>query len=155
MKGVQCFLWCFEKCLKFLNKNAYIQIALMRTNFCVSAKNAFWLILNNAIRFAAVAILGSIIHRIGFLFITAATTILGYLMLDLMFPEVNPIMPILLYVAIGYLVSTLFMNVFGLAVDTSLQCFIALSEMDVDSDRVPGPLCRLAPAPRKEVWGNK
>ena len=28
------------------------------------------------------------------------------------------------YVAVGYLVSQLYMNVFGLAVDTILQCFI-------------------------------
>ena len=26
LKAVQCFLWCVEKCIKFLNKNAYIQI---------------------------------------------------------------------------------------------------------------------------------
>jgi len=30
LKGVQCCLWCFEKCIKFLNKNAYIQIALLK-----------------------------------------------------------------------------------------------------------------------------
>merc|ERR1719188_2460721 len=27
-KVVGCCIWCFEKCVKFLNKNAYIQIAL-------------------------------------------------------------------------------------------------------------------------------
>ena len=38
-------------------RNAYIQIALMGTNFCTSAKNAFFLILRNAFRFGTVAIL--------------------------------------------------------------------------------------------------
>jgi solute carrier family 44 (choline transporter-like protein), member 2/4/5 len=23
---IQCCLWCLEKCMKFLNKNAYIQV---------------------------------------------------------------------------------------------------------------------------------
>ena len=40
-------------------RNAYIQIALMGTNFCVSAKKAFFLILRNAFRFGTVAILGA------------------------------------------------------------------------------------------------
>ena len=39
-------------------RNAYIQIALMGTNFCTSAKKAFFLILRNAFRFGTVAILG-------------------------------------------------------------------------------------------------
>ena len=26
LKCIQCCLWCFEKCMKFLNKNAYIEI---------------------------------------------------------------------------------------------------------------------------------
>merc|ERR1712137_1355415 len=29
LKILQCILYCFEKCIKFLNKNAYIQVALL------------------------------------------------------------------------------------------------------------------------------
>jgi hypothetical protein len=41
----QCCFWCLEKCMKFLNKNAYIQTAIFGTAFCTSAKEAFFLIL--------------------------------------------------------------------------------------------------------------
>lgn len=41
----QCFFWCLEKCMKFFNKNAYIQTAIFGTAFCTSAKEAFFLIL--------------------------------------------------------------------------------------------------------------
>ena len=64
-------------------RNAYIQIAILGTSFCTSAKKvgnsalyvynevlfafkqAFFLILNNALRFGAVALLGMVINVIG------------------------------------------------------------------------------------------
>lgn len=44
---LQCCMWCLEKCMEFLNKNAYIQTAIKGTNFCTSAKNAFFTLLRN------------------------------------------------------------------------------------------------------------
>ena len=34
---IRCVLWCLDSYVKFLNKNAYIQIALQSKNFCPSA----------------------------------------------------------------------------------------------------------------------
>mmetsp|Transcript_21923 Transcript_21923/g.28404 ORF Transcript_21923/g.28404 Transcript_21923/m.28404 type:complete len:512 (+) Transcript_21923:173-1708(+) len=47
---IQCCLWCFEKCMKFLNKNAYIQTAIFSYSFCKAAKEAFFLLLRNIAR---------------------------------------------------------------------------------------------------------
>jgi len=74
-----------------------------------------------------------------------ATAVVGYFILQAIHPEVNPILPVLSYLAVGYIVAKLYMNVFGLAVDTMLQCFIATEEMGGDTDFVPGPLRSLAP----------
>lgn len=41
----QCCFYCLEKCMRFMNKNAYIQTAIFGTSFCTSAKEAFFLIL--------------------------------------------------------------------------------------------------------------
>ena len=41
---IQCCLWCMEKCMKFINKNAYIQTAIFGVSFCPAAKKAFFLI---------------------------------------------------------------------------------------------------------------
>merc|ERR1719213_819920 len=82
LKVAQCCLWCLEKCIKFLNKNAYIQVALMGTNFCTSAKNAFFLILRNALRFAVIAMLSHIVHLIGMGMIIAGTAVSGYFILS-------------------------------------------------------------------------
>jgi len=132
LKCLQCCIWCFEKCIKFLNKNAYIQTSLMGTNFCVSAKKAFFLILRNALRFATVAVLGNAIRCIGFLCIMSSTGCVGYLLLREMHPDVSPFMPLVMMLICGYVVANLFMNVFGLAVDTCLQCFLVVEEMGLE-----------------------
>lgn len=46
-KVVACCMWCFEKVVKFVSKNAYIMVAMKGQNFCKSTKQAFLLILGN------------------------------------------------------------------------------------------------------------
>jgi len=46
-------------------------------------------------------------------------------------------MPVVLFIAMAYVVAKLFMNVFGLAADTCLQCFIACEEMGVGNENAP------------------
>lgn len=128
-KIIGCLIWCFEKCMKFLNKNAYIQMALMGTNFCTSAKKAFFLILRNALRFGTVAVLGQVVHYIGVFCITIAASFIGYILLREMHSDIPPLAPVLCFCAIGYVVSEVYMSVFGMATDTCLQCFLACEEM--------------------------
>lgn len=51
---MKCCFWCLEKCLRYLNKNAYIGIAIYGKNFCKAAKDAFFLLLRNALRLGRV-----------------------------------------------------------------------------------------------------
>ena len=62
---LQCCMWCLEKCLKFLNKNAYIQTAIYGFSFCKSARRAFFLILRNILRVAAVNIVADFVLILG------------------------------------------------------------------------------------------
>jgi len=133
-------LWCFEKCIKFLNKNAYIQVALKGTSFCTSAKEAFFLILRNVVRFGGLAMLGKIVDLLGVMFITTATTVIGYVVLEALYSDASPIVPVACYVITGYLVARLFLNVFSLACDASLQCFIIAEEMEHRGDFIPNAL---------------
>jgi hypothetical protein len=133
-------LWCFEKCVKFLNKNAYIQIALQGKNFCTSAKNAFFLILRNFARIGVICLLAHLVHFIAMTLIVAATAVCGYFILQAMYPEVNPVAPTIIYAFIGWMTSKLFIGTFALAVDTTLHCFIAAEEMDKGNEFAPAPL---------------
>jgi len=125
MRAVQCLLWCIEKCLKFLNKNAYIQIALLGKPFCRSAKNAFALIFRNMLRFGWVALLSGAVNAIGLGFIVVSSGVVGYFILKGLHPDVTPVLPMPVYVCLAYLVGKLYMNVFHLAVSSILQCFLA------------------------------
>ena len=74
-------LACLERCIKFITKNAYIQVALSSKNFCRSAWNAFLLIIKNAFRFGAVHSIGAIFMFLGRLFIICFTVVACYIQL--------------------------------------------------------------------------
>jgi solute carrier family 44 (choline transporter-like protein), member 2/4/5 len=78
IRGFQCCLACFERCIKFINKNAYIQCAIQSSNFCNAMKDAFYLILKNPALFAITGGLSKLFSFFGLLFITACTTLIGY-----------------------------------------------------------------------------
>jgi choline transporter-like protein 2/4/5 len=46
----KCCLWCLEKFMRFINRNAYIMCAIKSTNFCSSASQAFNLLMRNFVR---------------------------------------------------------------------------------------------------------
>lgn len=159
MRGLQACMWCFEKCIRFLNRNAYIQIALLGDNFCTSAKNSFFLILRHAARFGSMMVLGSIIQVIGTAVIVVATGLSGFFLLQALHEDASPVVPVLVYLVVGIIVAKLYMSVFGLAMDTALQCFIIAEEQQLDKDCVPVALRKLVPAsetspPSKEDAGD-
>merc|ERR1719265_2279059 len=39
-KVLFCCLWCFEGCIEFLNKNAWMDVALCSSSFCEAARRA-------------------------------------------------------------------------------------------------------------------
>ena len=67
LKCVHCCLWCVEKCLKFINRNAYIEIAISGHSFCTSAQRAFHILTRNALRVVAINSVGDLV-----LFVTKA-----------------------------------------------------------------------------------
>lgn len=47
---LRCFFWCLEKFIRFINRNAYIMCAVHGKNFCMSARDAFGLLMRNVVR---------------------------------------------------------------------------------------------------------
>ena len=79
LKCIQCCLACVECIVKFINTQAYIQIALRGKNFCYAAKDGFELVWSNPLRFAIVGGIGGVIMFLGKLIIAAATAFLFYI----------------------------------------------------------------------------
>ncbi|XP_061715261.1 choline transporter-like 2 isoform X3 [Cydia pomonella] len=128
----KCCFWCLESFLKFINKNAYIMCAVHGKNFCTSARDAFSLLMRNIIR---VVVLDKVTDFIFFLSKLLLSISVGFAVYYLMewglVYEVtqgqrlhsNYVPAILLGVA-TYLISTIFFNVYAMAVDTLFLCFL-------------------------------
>jgi len=71
-------LACVECIVKFINTQAYIQIALRGKNFCSAAKDGFEIAWSNAIRYTIVGGVGAIIMFLGKLIIAAMTALAFY-----------------------------------------------------------------------------
>lgn len=136
-------LACLERCVKFITKNAYIQVAITSKNFCRSAWNGFLLVVRNALRFGFVHSLGGIFMFLGRLFIICCTVICCYVMLTYwpyFHDKISSIyFPCIIAGIIGYLVGAIFMSIFSFAADTILQCFFLDEELGDDAKgRPPG-----------------
>jgi choline transporter-like protein 2/4/5 len=135
MMCLKCFLWCFEKCLKFLNKNAFIVMAMKGRSFCPSMKDSFTLLLANAARVATVSIIARFLMILGKIFITGfcmlfmfvfirypPTHLPSFFMGDLASVS-SPIFPMLLTGVLSYATASFFLDVYGTGIDTILLCF--------------------------------
>lgn len=125
-KILMCVMWCVEKCLKFINKNAYIQTALTGKSFMPAAKSAFFLILRNILRIGALSLVSNFLLFVGKMFVTAVTVAATfYLMVEEYDNELNSVIaPLILVAILAWHTSEVFCEVFGMATDTIIQCFI-------------------------------
>jgi len=132
---VQCCMWCFEKCMKFVNRNAYIQTAIFSYSFCTACKKAFFLILRNIARITAVSIVSGMVLFIGQLFVMGLTSTLAFYALTYFFADnINSVTGLVVLIAfISWFVASMFTSIFGMAISTIIQCFIADEEMFADN----------------------
>lgn len=133
---VRCCLWCFEKCLKFLSRNAYIVIAMQGKCFCAASVEAFKILLRNIAR---VAVVNSISFFMLFLVKTTITLTVGVVVFAVLSssasatipkelailsgPVTSPMAPVLVACVLAWLVASAFANVYEAAIDTILLCF--------------------------------
>uniref|UniRef100_A0A7S2EQ30 Choline transporter-like protein n=1 Tax=Trieres chinensis TaxID=1514140 RepID=A0A7S2EQ30_TRICV len=128
---LQCCLCCLEKCMRFINKNAYIQTAIFGSGFCASGRRAFFLVLRNAARVSAISFVSAGILFVGRLFVTGVTCAASYYALNerLEGQLHSPVGPVVLIAIIGYFVGGTFMSVFDMGITTVLHCYVADREM--------------------------
>ena len=125
---------CLERFIKFISKNAYIQIAITGKNFCSAAWNAFILIIKNALRFGTANSIGFIFNVIGVAFITAANFLIVYVLIHYVEAykgrATNWITPCVVGGLEGLMIGSMFMSVFSFASDTILQSFLVDEELN-------------------------
>jgi len=122
---VRCVLYCLDKYVKFITKNAYIQIALHNKNFCGAAWESFFLIIRHAGRFGSAAIIGWIMMMLGKGTIMASSAYATILLVSYKFEMVQqPFIPALIVALIAYVIGSLFLSIFSFSCTAILHCFL-------------------------------
>ncbi|KAG2770840.1 hypothetical protein PC129_g6906 [Phytophthora cactorum] len=142
MKIVQCCLWCLEKCLRFMSKNAYILIAMKGHSFCTSAKDAFKILLSNIAQVGAVSTVTFLLLGAGKVAVALSCAITTFAYLEKNSDDYgvggahelsSPLAPIGLALLLGWFVASTLLGVYEMAIDTILLCFCEDKELNKES----------------------
>jgi len=127
----QCCLWCAQKCMEFISKNAYIYTSMFGTPFCKSAREAFSLIVRNAARVGTLSYVSVMVVFVGRLFISTTTAAASWVIMQhyLGSKLYSLAGPTVIIFFIAYHVGDMFMQVFNMTASTILHCFVADEEM--------------------------
>uniref|UniRef100_A0A6Q2ZCJ5 Choline transporter-like protein n=1 Tax=Esox lucius TaxID=8010 RepID=A0A6Q2ZCJ5_ESOLU len=128
---LKCCFWCVEKFIKFLNRNAYIMVAIYGKNFCTSARDAFFLLMRNMIRVAVLDKVTDFLLFLGKLLIVGIVGIFAFFFFSgkvKAFENTAPTLnyywvPILTVMVCSYLIAHGFFSVYAMCVDTLFLCF--------------------------------
>ncbi|XP_054649061.1 choline transporter-like protein 1 isoform X2 [Dunckerocampus dactyliophorus] len=123
LKSCICCLWCLEKCLNYLNQNAYAATAINSTSFCTSARDAFVLLVENALRVATVNAIGDLVLFLGKILIVTTTAFAGVLLLNARRDYAEWLLPLVIVCLFAFLVAHCFLSVFEMVVDVLFLCF--------------------------------
>ncbi|XP_067892676.1 choline transporter-like protein 5-B isoform X1 [Heterodontus francisci] len=141
---LKCCFWCLEKFIKFLNRNAYIMIAIYGKNFCTSAKEAFFLLMRNVLRVAVLDKVTDFLLFLGKLLIVGGVGVLAFFFFTRRISIVADEAPSLNYYWVplatvifgSYLIAHGFFSVYAMCVDTLFLCFLEdLERNDGSADR--------------------
>eukprot|EP00629_Pelagomonadales_sp_RCC1024_P008319 CAMPEP_0119276868 /NCGR_PEP_ID=MMETSP1329-20130426/16119_1 /TAXON_ID=114041 /ORGANISM="Genus nov. species nov., Strain RCC1024" /LENGTH=689 /DNA_ID=CAMNT_0007277313 /DNA_START=153 /DNA_END=2219 /DNA_ORIENTATION=- len=128
---LRCCLWCLEKCMKFLNKEAYIQTAIFGYDFCKAARKGFFLVLRNLRRVGALETVGNFIFFITKVLVGATCALACYVWMGQYYLEETHSItyPSILAAVMAYHLGAIFVGVVDMVADTLLICFIADEEI--------------------------
>ncbi|KAM3175125.1 hypothetical protein ACTXT7_009133 [Hymenolepis weldensis] len=149
MRCLCCCFWCLDKFLRFLNRNAYIMMAIYGHGFCQSAKDAFSLIVRNVVRVVVVEKITDFILFVGKLAVSTAISCFAYAYLSgyisdhlSIIPEQTiylnyMIVPILVIALGSFLIAKSFFTVYEMGVDTIFICVCEDLERNDGSEENP------------------
>ncbi|XP_034737306.1 choline transporter-like protein 5-B isoform X5 [Etheostoma cragini] len=128
---LKCCFWCLEHFIRFINRNAYIMIAIYGKNFCTSSKDAFFLLMRNVIRVAVLDKVTDFLLFLGKLLISGSVGVLAFFFFTHKIPVIQGEAPSLNYCWVplltvifgSYMIAHGFLNVYAMCVDTLFLCF--------------------------------
>ncbi|PNH05032.1 Choline transporter-like protein 2, partial [Tetrabaena socialis] len=79
---VKCCMWCIENIVKFINRNAYIMIAVKGQGYCCAAFSAVKLLITNCLRVAVVNMVADVLIFLGKISVAATAGVIAYAMTE-------------------------------------------------------------------------
>jgi hypothetical protein len=132
---LKCCLYCLEKCMKFMNKNVYIQTVLRNSWFCTGICHAAAVMLDHMSYIAVTQPISTGMLYTGKVAITFMTAAIGAYWVSSL--DVSSIItPFLVIAIIAYGVAMLFCEVYETGIDTMLMCFCEAEYSD-DTHSMP------------------
>lgn len=146
----KCCMWCLEKIVAFINRNAYIMMAIKGVGYCEGAFKALKLIVSNALRLTAVNVIGDMLLFLGKLAVAATCGVIAFFLCrlpyyssPLKYPTTylsSPFFPVLLSVMCGFVIAQIFFSVYEMAIDTIILCFCEDCEGNSGNPKYAPPL---------------
>lgn len=137
---VNCCLWCLEKFIGYINKNAYIMSATHGYGFCKAAFKGFMLLMRNILRVAAVNATAIIILLFGKLFILAGNVAAVYLIctqyaVQLQLEGGAPVLTLVIVGICTWFIASSFLSTYSAAIDTIFLSFLYDQEVNDGKDK--------------------
>uniref|UniRef100_A0A2K6SBA5 Choline transporter-like protein n=1 Tax=Saimiri boliviensis boliviensis TaxID=39432 RepID=A0A2K6SBA5_SAIBB len=117
---------CISVLLLYLNKrssNAYTATAINSTNFCTSAKDAFVILVENALRVATINTVGDFMLFLGKVLIVCSTGLAGIMLLNYQQDYTVWVLPLIIVCLFAFLVAHCFLSIYEMVVDVLFLCF--------------------------------
>ncbi|XP_031349133.1 choline transporter-like protein 1 isoform X1 [Photinus pyralis] len=119
----QCCLYCLENILKFITRNAYIEITIHGYNFCRAGRRAFEVLASNALRVATINSVGDFVLFLGKVLIVVSVVLIGIELIQKKEGILHAWVPLTLSGLFAYFISHCFLSVYEMAIDTIFICF--------------------------------
>lgn len=129
ISAIQCLLGCIQGIVQYINKFAYIHVAMHGTSFCTAAKECFELISRNFFSAVIMDTITGLVLFVGKALFTALCTIITIGILD---ANDRPLTAVTLglVVVISFAVLHIISHVIGVSVDTVFVCYLEDLEMN-------------------------
>ena len=144
LRALLCVTFLVEKFLKYVNRVVYIEIAIYGTGFCVSMYKAFRLFVTSPIKFAVKDTLTILTLFILRLSIIAFAAVIAYFLIAHNNPVTSffqhgqlltySLVPIILLLFIAFAISSAFVSVYGMAIDTIFICTLEDKDGDIGKE---------------------
>lgn len=127
VKMVTCCIDCFERCVQFISKQAYCEIAIRSCGYCSAACSSMNLYLQNAVAFALIDGAVECSTTIACFVISISCVLISSLIiensekLNMKFTETTSIKLVIFLVTLG--ISKMFMQPYDVACDTVMHCY--------------------------------